>query len=229
MVEILNHVLVQVMDAATGDGVVADVFAGAVSELYEPAAGFVLAASAIAGKGYLYTAATGSFSAPAAPAPTADALKDYAGRVQDTVLAGVFSFNVAASGQPAHIVTTKLDQAGQFAMLKVQGWLQLNASNAGASMPYSNVDFTATTLTVAEADSLVEQAAALDTQSYGLLNQVAAGITASPPTITTTAQIDAAFAALAPAAASTSPASTSSTATSSTATSSTAAPAASAS
>ncbi|WP_267426363.1 hypothetical protein [Methylobacterium sp. GC_Met_2] len=138
---------------------------------------------------------------PAAPAPTAAELLDYASLAQDLALSKVQSFDVAASGQPAHVVTTRLDAKGQFAMLKVQGWLQLNAQNAAATMPYSNVDYSATSLTVSEADSLVDQAAALDTRSYAILNQVAAGIAASPPTITTTAQIDAAFAALVPAAA----------------------------
>jgi len=140
--------------------------------------------------------------APVAPAPTPAELLDYASIAQDLTLAKVQSFNVAASGQVAHIVTTRLDAKGQFAMLKVQGWLQLNAQNASATMPYSNVDFSAATLTIAEADSLVEQAAVLDTQSYTILNAVVAGVTANPPTITTTAQIDAAFAVLVPAAAS---------------------------
>lgn len=141
---------------------------------------------------------TARLQATSFPAPATDpaSLLAYASGVQDAALAKVWSFDVAATGATAHTVTTRLDQKGQFAMLKVQGWLTLHAGAAGALMPYSNVDFTATTLSAAEADSLVEQAAALDTKSYEILNAVSAGITASPPTVTTTAQIDAAFAAL---------------------------------
>ncbi|MCJ2072409.1 hypothetical protein MKK75_27065 [Methylobacterium sp. J-030] len=120
----------------------------------------------------------------------------YASNRQNGVLAGVWSFNVAPAGQPAHTVTTKLDDQGQFAMMKVDVWAQTNAASATAALPYSNVDFSATTLNPSEASALAVQAGVVDAQSYTILNQVAAGIQASPPTITATAQIDAAFAAM---------------------------------
>ena len=142
----------------------------------------------------------GTYSPPPVVTPTLEALLDYASTRQNAILAGVWAFNVAASGAAAHTVTTRLDDRGQFAMMKVQGWLQLNASNASASLPYSNVDFSSTVLSVAEADSLVEQAAVVDERGYTLLNQVSDAIRAASPTVTTFAQIDAAFAALAPAA-----------------------------
>lgn len=140
----------------------------------------------------------GSYSPPVVATPTVADLLAYASASQNAALAGVWSFNVAASGAPAHTVTTRLDDRGQFAMLKVQGWLTLNAGRADAAMPYSNIDFSATTLTPAEADSLVEQAAAVDERGYAILNVVAAKITAIPPGITTAAEIDAAFAAMIP-------------------------------
>lgn len=142
----------------------------------------------------------GTVSAPPVEAPSPRDLLDYASSRQNALMAGVWSFNVAASGAPAHTVTTRLDDRGQFAMLKVQGWLQLNAANPSASLPYSNVDFSATSLTFAEADSLVEQTAAIDLRGYALLNEVAAAIQATPPLITTPAQVDARFAELAAAA-----------------------------
>lgn len=131
-----------------------------------------------------------AFSPPTPPAPTQDQLLAYASRKQNEMLAQVWSFNVAAQGQPAHTVTTKLDSDGQFAMTKVALWAQMNTSTADAALPYSNVDFTSTTLTPAECLSLAQQTGNVDAESYATLNTVAAAIKGG--TVKTFAAIDAA-------------------------------------
>ena len=127
------------------------------------------------------------------PSPSPATLLAYASAAQNIALAQVFTFNVAAAGSPAHNVTTRLDAAGSGAVNKIATWAILNASTSPApTMPYSDVDFTPTTLAVAEAASLAAQAGAIELDTFALLNQLQAGITATPPTVTTTAQIDAA-------------------------------------
>lgn len=116
----------------------------------------------------------------------------YASNAQNAALAQVFSFNVAAAGATAHWVTTKLDDAGSASVIKIGVWAIMNAGAAPEPMPYSNVDFSSTTLTVAEAGSLAAQAGAVEIASYAVLNGLEAGINATPPPITATAQIDAA-------------------------------------
>lgn len=140
---------------------------------------------------------TASLQAVLAPYGLFADLREYASQVQNKTMAKVWSFNVAGNDAPAHTVTTNLDAGGQFAMLKVLAWGQMNASVPDAVLPYSNVDFSETTLTPAEAASLGSQAGVIDAKGYALLNRMVAGIMATPPTITTAAQIDAAFAALA--------------------------------
>jgi hypothetical protein len=115
----------------------------------------------------------------------------YASRKQNKVLAQVWTFNVGTADAPLN-VTTLLDPGGQFAMLKVAQWASMNAASSTALMPYSNIDFTSASLTPAQAASLATQAGNIDAASYGTLNSVSAEIKASPPTITTTAQIDSA-------------------------------------
>lgn len=133
-----------------------------------------------------------SFAAPpAAPPPTVAQLLDAANSQQDTVLAKVWSFNVGTAKAPV-TATTRLDAAGQAGMTKLATWCLLNAGNANASEPYSNVDLSALTLTLAQAQSLVQQAGAIYSASILTLNQVAAAINASPPTITSAAEIAAA-------------------------------------
>jgi hypothetical protein len=152
-------------------------------------------ASAIANSAVANSAvANSAVTAPAARS-VADLLKHASDR-QNRVLAGVWSFNVAADGAEPHVVTTTLDTGGQFAMLKIKIWAGDNVGVEGAALPYSNVDFTATSLSVAEAQSLVAQTTTLDLKSYAILNDIAAGVKAVPATITTTDAIDAAFAAL---------------------------------
>jgi hypothetical protein len=127
---------------------------------------------------------------------TVGTLLGYASSRQNRVLAGTWSFNVAAEGEAPHVVTTTLGADGQFSMLKIKVWAQDNLSANGATLSYSNVDFTSTLLTPQEALSLVDQTSAVDLKSYQILNEVAAGIKAMPPTILMPSQIDTAFAAL---------------------------------
>lgn len=132
------------------------------------------------------------------PAPdTVETLLTYASDRQNAILAGEWTFNVAATGATAHQVTTRLDDSGQLAMMKLGLWLQRNAASSDRrTMPYSNVDGSTTTLTYAEVATLVEQAGDLDIKSYDIFNPVCDQIRATPPKITTRAQIDAALAAI---------------------------------
>ena len=134
----------------------------------------------------------GVFAAPPPPpGPTVAQLLDHANTKQNLVLAQIWSFAVGTSSAPA-TATTRLDSAGQAAMNKLATWCLLNAGNANAAEPYSNVDYSALTLTLAQATSLVLQAGAIYSQSIAILNQVSAAIQAAAPTITSFAQVDAA-------------------------------------
>lgn len=124
-------------------------------------------------------------------AATVAALKAYASDKQNKLLDQVWSFNVGTPQAPV-MVTTKLNAVGQAAMVKIGRWAERNASVAGALLAYTNVDLTAASLTAAQAESLESQAAAIDAASYAALNAIVAAIEAETPTITTTAQIDAA-------------------------------------
>ena len=135
--------------------------------------------------------ADGSFSAPtvSAATPTTSDFLAYNSLKQNQVLAQVWTFDVGASSAPLN-VTTRLDAAGQAAMLKLGMWAMLNASN-DVTEAYSNVDFSSATLSPAQALALATQAGAIVSQSYVALNTVSAAIKATPPTITTKAAIDA--------------------------------------
>lgn len=131
------------------------------------------------------TYANGAF-AHAALAPSA--LLSAASAQQEKILVQTWSFDVGTPDTPL-TVTTKLDPNGQVSMMKLVLWGQLNASNGGATEPYSNVDYSTATLTPAQAISLGAQAGAVVSATYAVLNQLATGINASPPTITTLAQV----------------------------------------
>lgn len=126
----------------------------------------------------------------------AEALLDYASAKQNEILARAWTFNVAADGSPAHVVSTKLDASGQLAMMKLALWLTLNAGTAAtARMPYNNVNSTSDSLTYAEVQSLVAQTGDLNIKSYSVLNPVCDQIRAG--TMKTQAEVDAALAAIA--------------------------------
>ena len=126
---------------------------------------------------------------PPAPPPTKDELLTYASEKQNAVLAQVWTFDVGTADTPIKL-TTRLDDRGQSSMLQLLVW----SSFAGPSdvEPYSNVDSSSTTVTPAEARALALAAGAVKSASYVTYNQVAAAIAATPPTVTTTADVDAA-------------------------------------
>ena len=135
-----------------------------------------------------------NYVAPAISAAT-QALLDYASEKQNALLGGVWTFNVAASSDPAHNVTTRLDAGGQLAMMKLGIWVQMNATaSSPPSMPYNNVDSSSTTLAYSEVVSLVAQTGALDIKSYAVFNPVCDKIRAG--TISTPDDIDTALAAI---------------------------------
>ena len=118
-------------------------------------------------------------------------LLDYASGKQDAVLAQVWTFNVGAAAAPLKL-TTMLDQAGRASMKEIAVWGLMNAAVVGATEPYSNVDMTPATITPAQASLLGQLSDAVRSQSFAVLNSLQAAITAASPTVTTTAQIDAA-------------------------------------
>lgn len=135
-----------------------------------------------------------NYVAPAISAAT-QALLDYASEKQNALLGGVWTFNVAASSDPAHNVTTRLDAAGQNAMLKLGLWAMMNANaSSPPAMPYSNVDSSTTTLAYSEVVSLVAQTGALNIKSYAVFNPVCDKIRAG--TITSRDDVDTALAAI---------------------------------
>ncbi len=157
--------------------------------------------TAIAGVAPNWTTADGVAFAPPAPGgppapvtatpPTVAQLLAYADAKQGRVLAQVWSFNVGTSAAPLPL-TTKLDERGQNAMARLAAWGMRNAATVYATNPYSNVDYSPATVSAAQAVLLGNLADAVVAKSRGVLNDLAAGITAAQPTITTFAQIEAA-------------------------------------
>jgi len=117
-------------------------------------------------------------------------LQAYANQKQNGLFSKgtVWTFNVAASGAAPIPCTTALDFSGTTSILEIAAWTQLNAGNPSATLPYSNVNFSPLTLTLAEAQSLVAQAGGAKMAAYATLNAVMGAISAG--IITTTAQID---------------------------------------
>ena len=115
----------------------------------------------------------------------------YASQKQNLILSQIWSVDVGAANAPV-VLTTRLDTEGQSSMLKMTVWGLLNTAIPASRESYSNVDFGTALLTPIQAQSLGAHMGAIVSQSYSVLNTVAAQIQASSPTITTTAQIDAA-------------------------------------
>lgn len=149
--------------------------------------GFTLVPSNVAGPGWSYDGSSLSPPAPAA-ATQADLLR-YASEKQDSVLSKVWSFSVEGL---SIALTTKLDSRGAASMAKLLLWAMANA-DASATEAYVNDDLVTTAdLSIAQAKSLALQAGAIESQSYAVLKSLSAAIMATPPTITTLDQINAA-------------------------------------
>ncbi len=130
---------------------------------------------------------------PAAPAtpPTVAQLLAHVDAKQGGALAQVWTFNVGTQAAPL-LLTTKLDERGQNAMARLAAWGMRNAATVYATTPYSNVDYTAATVSAAQAVLMGNLADAAVAKSRTVLNDLAAGIMTAKPTITTFAQIEAA-------------------------------------
>lgn len=133
-------------------------------------------------------AVNGRIVEPVEAAPTVDALLVHLNRAHEAHLGKVWTFNVGTEGKPLE-VTTRLDAAGQAAMLQIQAWAVMIAQS-GDVLPYSNVDFSDAVLTKEQAILLAMLAAEAKVTSYAKLNVAAKEILATPPTITSFAQID---------------------------------------
>ncbi len=137
-------------------------------------------------------AATPVVASPASMSPpTLAQLLAHAEAKQGGVLAQVWSFNVGTAAAPL-VLTTKLDERGQNAMARLAGWGMRNAATVYATNPYSNVDYTAATVSAAQAVLLGNLADAVVAKSRTVVNDLATAIMAAKPTITTFAQIEAA-------------------------------------
>ncbi len=136
--------------------------------------------------------APGSAPAPATVTPpTVAQLLARADAKQGGVLAQVWRFNVGTVAAPL-VLTSKLDERGQNAMARLAGWGTRNAATVYATNPYSNDDFSPATVSAAQAVLMGNLADAVVAKARTVLNDLAAGITAAAPTITTFAQIEAA-------------------------------------
>lgn len=132
----------------------------------------------------------GTFAAPVAPAPTGDMLRSYAATRLATTFAAGRTFNVAASDKPAKPVLCDgtNDTRADLAILALFG----QGAPAGTKVWVDN-DGVSTTLTGAELVALVTAAGTWIADGYATFGQVLAGIAASPPTVATLADVDAAL------------------------------------
>lgn len=131
-----------------------------------------------------------AFTPPLSATATPD-LAGYARYRQAAILAAGETFNVAASGQPAVNIlcdgtnTTRADLA----------LMVLNAqANSSATQTWIDNHGVSTVLSAAEIIQLAQLAGNWMSATYPVLGKILSGLTASPPTITTTTQIDNAFA-----------------------------------
>ncbi len=130
-------------------------------------------------------------AAPATPPHASAQLLAHVDAKQGGALAQVWTFNVGTQAAPL-LLTTKLDERGQNAMARLAAWGMRNAATVYATTPYSNVDYTAATVSAAQAVLMGNLADAAVAKSRTVLNDLAAGIMTAKPTITTFAQIEAA-------------------------------------
>lgn len=136
----------------------------------------------------------GEIAAYVAPVPTAAQLVRYVSTAQQASLAAGKTVNVAASGAAAVNVlcdglsTTRADL----------GLMVENArADASSTVNWLDNNGVVTALAAAEVIQLADLITSWVNATYGAAGNAIAGIKASPPSITTYAQIDSAFAALA--------------------------------
>ena len=119
--------------------------------------------------------------------PTVNDLRAYAAKAQAKVLAAGETFNVAASGATAINILCDGEQStrADLALLALYG-----QANPTGSKTWIDNNGVATVLSGSELVTLATLAGNWITDTYASLTQIIAQITATTPTITTTAQID---------------------------------------